>query len=139
MFNLYVSAYPASLIRGALVGVDVTLPATPATPLRARVTVDAGGYGTSQLDLSSMSDAVSMLLSVTSAGNTANIYAENVPRDGELHVLGVSPNLFLGKIRHAAGQTVACTLRCTPASPEVTGPGCIDCPNATPKYEVCCG
>jgi hypothetical protein len=136
MFNLYVSAYPASLIRGALVGIDVTPPGST-TPLRARVTVDAGGYGTSQLDLSSMSDAVSMVLSVTSAGSTANIHAGNVPRDGELHVLGVSPDLFLGRIRHPAGQTVACTLRCTPTSPQVTGPGCIDCPG-TPKYEVCC-
>ena len=33
MFNLYVSAYPASLIQGALVGIDVTPPGST-TPLR---------------------------------------------------------------------------------------------------------
>jgi hypothetical protein len=137
MFNLYVLAYPTSLIQGALVGIDVTPPGST-TPLMARVTVDAGGYGTSQLDLSSMSDTIPMVLLVTSAGSTVNIYAENVPRDGELHVLGVSPNLFLGRIRHAAGQAAACTLRCTFTDPPVTGPGCIDCPGP-PKYEVCCG
>jgi len=137
MFHVYVSAYPGSGIRGALIGVDV--PSLPGTaPRTARVLVDAGGFGTGQLDLSSMDDTVSMVLSVTLGRNTSNIYAANVSRDGELHVLGVSPNLFLGKIRHAAGQTVACTLRCTPTSEPVTGPGCIDCPNATPKYEVCC-
>jgi hypothetical protein len=137
MFNIYVSAYPGSGIKGALIGVDVPLPT--GSPLSARVTVDAGGYGTSQLDLSSMNETVTMVLSVASDGSTSNIYADNVPRNGDLHVLGVSPSLFLGKIRHAAGQTVACILRCTPKSKPVTGPGCIDCPNAIPKYEVCCG
>jgi hypothetical protein len=138
MFSLYASAYPASGIRGALVGIDVT-DESGSVVSSARVSVDAGGHGTSQLDLSSMPEAVSMVLSVTSAGNTAKVYAGNVPRDGELHVLGASPNLFLGKIRHPAAQAVTCTLRCTPTSKEVKGPGCIDCPNVAPKYEVCCG
>ena len=137
MFNLFASAYPATGVRGALIGIDVTNE-QGSVVTSTRIAVDAGGYENSQLDLSTMPESVSMTLSVESNGKTTNIYARNVPRDGELYVLGATPSLFTGKIRHAGGHIVACTLRCTLTSKEVTGPGCIDC-RATPQYEVCCG
>lgn len=92
MFKIYVSAYPGSGVKGAIIGVDV--PLSSGVLSAARVTVYAGGYDTSQLDLSSMGALVRMTLSVTSEGKTSTVYADNVPRDGELHVLGVSPGLF---------------------------------------------
>ena len=141
MLNVFVSAYPTSGIQRA----TVTVQATPRA--YTTLTVGAGGYAPDKLDLSTFPIRVSLELSVESAEGRVTVYADGVHRDGEVHVLGVAPDLFLGRILDTpipsggSAQQVTpgtCILRCQKSDPPTYGPGCIECQHRRLKFDVCC-
>jgi hypothetical protein len=101
------------------------LPGSP--PLRLPNTTDV------QLTVATQTNRPTLRRAVT-------VYAYNISTDSEIDVLGIRTNEFTAEIRHKEFDPIApaCTLRCTPNSPPLIGPGCLDCDVGGIKFRVCC-
>ena len=141
MADLIVTAYPNSGISGAQVAISAYTRTTT-------VKVGAGGFEFQRVQLPGGLPIVEFELSVETLSGRAHVYAENIPADAHVHVIGVSDVFFMGLIDHnrralihhefAPRLAPRCQLRCTPKSRPVQGPGCIVCRDGGLSFRVCC-
>jgi hypothetical protein len=133
MLEIIASAYPTSALQNAEFAVE-------SQGFNVRLIISAGGDAFSALQLPPNIATADVELAVKTAQGRVAVNAKDVPVEGQIHLIGVNPGLFLGIIRHNIKPQAAanCSLRCNPQSTPVIGPTCIECDNDGLIFKVCC-
>jgi hypothetical protein len=135
MIDVFVGGAPSSNILNA----EVTI---QGSGFRATLTVSAGTHARASVVPLATSGVTNIELSVRSADRQATIYAENIPVDATINILGSDALRFDGQIHHihtsAPLPTQTCTLRCTPTGTPTPGPTCIECDVSGLRFKLCC-
>jgi hypothetical protein len=136
MIDIFVGAASGSNVSNAEVTVK-------GNGFQTTIMVSAGTYGRAQVVPNTVGPVTNVELSVRSADKQVTVYADNIPLNGIINILGSDALRFDGQIYHQNTSGVpktapVCSLRCEPTDTARNGPGCRECNVGGLVFKVCC-
>jgi hypothetical protein len=135
VIEIFVGAAPGSNIASAQI-------TARGNGFSASLTVSAGQQARTAVVPIAPSGLTDIELSLRSADRKVSVYAGNIPDDATITILGSNALRFDGQIHHRHATTSptvqTCTLKCTPTSTPMNGPGCRECDENGLVFKVCC-
>jgi hypothetical protein len=136
VIDIFVGATPGSNISNA----EIT---AQGNGFSATIRVSAGTFGRARVIPIAPSGLADITLSVRSADRQVTVYADQIPTNSTINIVGSDALRFEGQIYHShsapAAGIATCSLKCTPSDPHpMKGPGCRDCDDRGLIFKVCC-